>query len=395
MRRTWLPSQYKWPQCGQTFTGEPRPRIRHGWLIGYDAITGERVGVFNTSPNIAERKEIGTDAGGASIWQAGQGPAADDEGYIYVMTGNGVFDQAQGNYGNSILKLAFQRPPRISGAAGTLSVSDFFTPANWAHLTYWDADLGSAGPLLMPVTGTLIGGGKDAWIYSIDTASMGGLEARERSNGIWGRGNHIGARHIHGSPVTWNSSGNGWLVYVWPENDTLRAFQFDLASRRLLRGSNEGAFARSDVDTGCAFYAIVCMPGGMLSISSAGAEDTTGIIWASLPDGVNAVHDDAPGRLIAFAATPSNGRILELWRSDASPHNASAVPRPLPQPPIPAGPNPPAPPTRIHVPSDYIFSKFSAPTVANGKVYLSTFSNQLRVYGLRPSEENPRSGGPG
>jgi outer membrane protein assembly factor BamB len=30
------------------------------------------------------------------------------------------------------------------------------------------------------------------------------------------------------------------------------------------------------------------------------------------------------------------------------------------------------------------FSKFSAPTVFNGKVYVATFSNQVVVYGLLP-----------
>jgi len=31
------------------------------------------------------------------------------------------------------------------------------------------------------------------------------------------------------------------------------------------------------------------------------------------------------------------------------------------------------------------FAKFCPPTIANGKVYLSTFSNQLVVYGLLPA----------
>jgi hypothetical protein len=30
------------------------------------------------------------------------------------------------------------------------------------------------------------------------------------------------------------------------------------------------------------------------------------------------------------------------------------------------------------------FGKYTAPTIANGKLYLATFSNRLNVYGLKP-----------
>lgn len=56
----------------------------HGWVIGYDAGTlQQRPNIFNTSPH----------GGQGGIWMAGQGPAADADGNVYVMTGNGTFAQ--------------------------------------------------------------------------------------------------------------------------------------------------------------------------------------------------------------------------------------------------------------------------------------------------------------
>ena len=54
----------------------------HGFLMAYEAKTLAQVSVFNTSPAGSE----------ASIWQSGQGPAADAEGNVYVVTGNGISD---------------------------------------------------------------------------------------------------------------------------------------------------------------------------------------------------------------------------------------------------------------------------------------------------------------
>ena len=54
----------------------------HGWILGYSADTLQPLYVYNTTPEGEE----------AGIWQAGHGPAADEHGNIYVMTGNGTFN---------------------------------------------------------------------------------------------------------------------------------------------------------------------------------------------------------------------------------------------------------------------------------------------------------------
>jgi hypothetical protein len=231
----------------------------HGWLMAFDGVTGRTIGVLNTTPRIQEMTECGSSAGGASIWQAGQAPAVDEDGNIYVMTGNGQFAPELEDYGSSVLKL------NVDPANATVTVAGYFTPANWQHLNYWDVDLGSAGALVLPRTGLLIGGGKEGRIYALDTWNLGGLQRTEGSNGFWAIGGHVGARHIHGSPVAWDTQ-RGWMTYVWPENDQLRLFQIDRPGAY----SHPPELAHSDVDTGCGPLAPECMPGGMLSISSWG-----------------------------------------------------------------------------------------------------------------------------
>ena len=59
----------------------------YGWVMAYDALTLKQVGLFNASPDAA--------AGG--IWLSDTGPAADSAGNVYVVTGNGWFNAAQGD----------------------------------------------------------------------------------------------------------------------------------------------------------------------------------------------------------------------------------------------------------------------------------------------------------
>ncbi|MEY2413237.1 MAG: hypothetical protein QOD84_1843, partial [Acidobacteriaceae bacterium] len=102
----------------------------HGWLLAYDALTLQQLGVFNTSPN----------GEGAGLWQGGAAPAADDNGNIYITSADGTFDLDMGgsDYGDTLLKLKF--------AGNSFSVLDSFTPFNQGCLNFYDLDIGSGGP---------------------------------------------------------------------------------------------------------------------------------------------------------------------------------------------------------------------------------------------------------
>lgn len=80
----------------------------HGWLVAVDLKDFKITAAWCASPN-------GT---GVGIWQAGQGPAADQNNAIYLMTGNyGVEDQ----HGNAIAPAAGDLPESLIKLEYTLS----------------------------------------------------------------------------------------------------------------------------------------------------------------------------------------------------------------------------------------------------------------------------------
>src|SRR5260370_37647586 len=97
--------------------------------MGYDAQTRAQVAVFNASPN----------GKAASIWQSGMAPAGDENGNIYVVTGNGSWDGVS-NFSESFLKLS----------APGLGRADWFTPSDHPSMDRTDADLGTSGAGLIP-----------------------------------------------------------------------------------------------------------------------------------------------------------------------------------------------------------------------------------------------------
>jgi hypothetical protein len=293
----------------------------HGWVLGFSASTLVQIAVFNTTPNGSE----------GAVWEGGQGLVADADN-IYFMTGNGTFDANTGGtgYGDSVVKLA---------TSTGLSVSDYFTPDNQGSLNQSDADLGSGGPILLPGTSSIVGGGKDGILRLINTASMGeynsvfnaDLQEFQATSGI-----------IMIGPIYWNSPNNGPTLYLWGPGDYLKAFQF-----------LNGSFQTTPISQSTMTSPAGNSNAAPLSLSGNGSTSGTGIVWAALSSSGDSNQQTVPGILRAFDATNLS---TELWDSQ---QNA----------------------TRDSVGN---YAKFAPPTIANGKVYLATFSNQLLVYGLLP-----------
>jgi hypothetical protein len=98
----------------------------HGWVFGYSVPSLERVAIRCLTPT----------GEGAAVWQGGAGLAADADGYLYLITGDGTNTTASGghDYGDSFVKL---------DPVNNLAVVDFFSPSNQASLDSGDVDLGS------------------------------------------------------------------------------------------------------------------------------------------------------------------------------------------------------------------------------------------------------------
>jgi hypothetical protein len=147
----------------------------HGWVLGFNPSSLQLVSVLNTTPN----RDTDANEGEGGIWMTGAGPASDGTN-LFLEIGNGDFNPAVGDYGDSFLKItpdaSTPAAPNINGYG--LKVNDYFTPYNEQALADADADLGSGGLLLLPDQAgahphELIGSGKQGILYLLDRDAMG------------------------------------------------------------------------------------------------------------------------------------------------------------------------------------------------------------------------------
>jgi hypothetical protein len=304
----------------------------HGWVIGYNTGDLSQASAFCVTTS-AIPSDGCPDAqcfeqyGGGGIWQGGQAPAADGDGYLYFMSGNGLYSESGKNFGESFIKLS----------KDGRSVADWYTPSNVNDLNDADLDLGSGGTLMIPGTGLLVGGGKEGTLYLVDTvrggSGMGHFTPDAGDDPA--KKYRVSTQHVHTGPVYWDN-GTKKHIYVWAEEDYLKVYRLNPDNTLSLDHQSRSAAGEG-------------MPGGFLSLSANGTAE--GILWASMPLIESANHSEVPGVLRAFDASDVT---RELWSSRLLPQDDTGI-----------------------------FAKFSPPTVSNGKVYVPTFSNQLVVYGVR------------
>ncbi len=288
------------------------------WVITFDASTLQVSQVFNG--------ELGDPAGRGAFWNSGSGPAADAAGNVYLLMANGTFDttlDADGfpafqDYGNSMIRLA---PP--AAGSSTIAVHDYFSMYNTVSETSGDTDLGSGGGILLPdltdETGTtrqlMVGAGKDKHIYVVERDNMGKFNAQNNAQ-IW-QDRDGGFQNTQygnfGGPVYFNN-----VIYFGPVGGPINAIPI--------------TNAKLSTSTSSISATKFPYPGAAISISANGTQN--GILWAI-------ENSSTQGVLHAYDASDLT---KELYNSSQSGSRDAFGPG----------------------------SKYVPPTIANGKVYVTT-----------------------
>jgi hypothetical protein len=352
-----------------------------GWVVALDTFKlahgGAPANVWCSNP-----QNTAGSGGGGGVWMANAAPAVDGNGDIYAVTGNGPYNPQFGldQLGESVVRLTWN-----PGNPGSLTVSDWFTPFLDADRDgpHRDQDLASGGVILLPDEAGLIVGGKDGVYYHVSRSDMGKRDFTKLSehpfvasfdyqptNGHTSLfedlnqvtstdpftiGHASGGRtaHIHGAGVYFNN-----LLFVQGENNKVHVF-----------ARNNGHFGATPIARGTATASWGTsspggMPGGILSLSANGTSN--GILWVNeafgnVPNDPDSNQNPTPNILRAYdISTAGSGALQPIWDSETEPNDRVGA-----------------------------ATKFAPPLVANGKVYQSTYDNQVVVYGLGGPSATP------
>ncbi|MBV8750897.1 MAG: hypothetical protein JO103_14420 [Candidatus Eremiobacteraeota bacterium] len=323
--------------------------VTHGWLLAYNATTLAQTGnLLNTTRTNPQNYFLG------SPWMAGFAPAADAQGNIYFVTGNGPFNGST-SFAMSVMKV----PPNLD-----ISKATSFTPGTWAQDSSEDDDLASGGAMLLPdqsgaYAHLLVTGGKcrnygdgPCLKYVLNRDRLGGAQATpspypngtqppapalwqaDTAGGMWGGPAYFAT--TSGQYVLYGGGLNGYS-YMNPMLSTY-ALSASPVGLRLL---NSASYAN-----GC----LECRSGGSQPVvSSNGMQPGTAVVWVVQTPG------GAGGTITLYAFNPAT--MATLYQGAAGQWLK--------------GPG-----------TTYQGGAMVSPLVANGKVYVPA-QEQVTVFGLR------------
>jgi hypothetical protein len=352
-----------------------------GWVVAFDtaklAAGNPVANVWCSNPN----NSAGS-GGGGGVWMANAAPAVDSNGDIYVVTGNGPYNPQFGadQLGESVVRLTWNPDD-----PGSLVVADWFTPfrdidRDGAHK---DQDLAAGGVIALPDGPGVIVGGKDGVYYSVDRGDMGKRDFTklidapfvasfdyQATNGhtslfddlnqvtstdpfTIGHADQGRTPHIHGTGIYFNNQ-----LFVHGENNAVHVFAANgghFSAQPIARGTDTASWGTASPGG---------MPGGILALSSNGISGA--LLWSNealgnLPGDPAANINPTPNILRAYdVSTVGTGSLQAIWDSEAAPDDRVGA-----------------------------ATKFAPPLIANGKVFMATYDNQIVVYGLGPPSSAP------
>ncbi len=226
----------------------------NGWILGYGTVKNQDgnlpvKAVWSVTPN----------GWAAGIWG---GPIAiDHAGNLFVETGNGTFEThliaapyrgrlkvdspnlqvpALGDFGDAALKLipdSDTRQHRDNPNGFGLHVADYFVPTNENILLRTDQDLGSSSPVLLPAfvgdrqhRHLLVINDKPGTIYLLDRDDMGGYHGGKKGDGHSGYNAVVqtlphatGSGFSSGAFFAGSHRHSGWIYYA-EVSDFAKAF---------------------------------------------------------------------------------------------------------------------------------------------------------------------------
>lgn len=389
------------------------PLAGHGFVFLFETRGLLRQDGISANPAIWS-----TTPGGAlgGIWMAGSSPVVQGD-KIYLTTGNGTIGGKNGqqNYGESFVCLRYRPAVKSeNNAQPALDVNGFWTVFDDSKRSFTDQDIGSGGVLGVPGTVSLIGTGKDGVTYNVDTSKLvpeldgmrhidkntdqnaGQSENPNTWDGLVGNQppmiatyfgpggctvananklnktykdrligldcNHESFNptkkyvHNHSTPVYWEPVGDNPIIYYWGENNTVKAYNYDKIKAQITGFRADGPDVASE-DAPDKFGG---MFGGFMTLSSNSGAKDSGVLFATFPPDGNANGNAmVKGRLVAYAAgdIDKSGTPPRLKRLRLDPANQSDA-------------------------IDYgLYSKFTPPVVANGKLYVTTYNQHCDING--------------